>query len=87
MRTLSADAVGIPEFAAQPRAGGLAFDLSSHSRAGTALALGLDTPGTDYNVYVIGPDRSGRMSATRDFVAFLQSDFYRGMREMQDKSV
>ncbi len=68
VKELVARDVGIPEFDAEPAAGSMAFDLSSHSRAGAALALGLDTPGTDYNVYVIGPDRSGRMTATRDFV-------------------
>jgi predicted ATP-dependent protease len=68
MKELEARDVGIPEFDAVPAPGSMAFDLSSHSRAGAALALGLDTPGTDYNIYVIGPDRSGRMTATRDFV-------------------
>ena len=33
-----------------------------------ALQFGLDTPGNDYNVYVLGLDRSGRMTATREFV-------------------
>jgi predicted ATP-dependent protease len=68
MKELEARDVGIPEFDVEPVPGGMVFDLSSHARAGAALALGLDTPGTDYNIYVIGPDRSGRMTATRDFV-------------------
>ena len=68
MRELEAGDVGVPKFNAEPAADSMVFDLSSHARAGAALALGLDTPGTDYNIYVIGPDRSGRMTATRDFV-------------------
>jgi predicted ATP-dependent protease len=65
---LPADAVGLPEFTIAPTGAGRAFDLSSHAMARQALSFGLNTPGTDYNVYVLGPDRSGRMTATREFV-------------------
>ena len=30
--------------------------------------LGLERPGSQYNIYVLGPDRAGRMTATRDYV-------------------
>ncbi len=68
LRELSADAVGMPEFRFEAIREANAFDLSSHARAGQALQFGLDTPGNDYNVYVLGLDRSGRMTATREFV-------------------
>ncbi len=68
LKELAAAAVGIPEYQFEPATGVSAFDLSSHARAGQALQFGLDTPGNDHNVYVLGPDRSGRMTATREFV-------------------
>jgi predicted ATP-dependent protease len=68
LRELAADAVGMPEFRFEPTPDADAFDLSSHARARQALKFGLDTPGNDYNVYVLGLDRSGRMTATREFV-------------------
>ena len=68
LKELAAEAVGIPEYAFEPANGVSAFDLSSHARAGQALQFGLDTPGNDHNVYVLGLDRSGRMTATREFV-------------------
>jgi predicted ATP-dependent protease len=68
VRELTADAVGMPEFQFAPKSGVSAFDLSSHARARQALQFGLDTPGNDFNVYVLGLDRSGRMTATREFV-------------------
>ena len=68
VKELAADAVGIPDFSFEPANGVSVFDLSSHARAGQALQFGLDTPGNDHNVYVLGLDRSGRMTATREFV-------------------
>jgi predicted ATP-dependent protease len=67
-RELAASDIGLPEFEFTPRPDVRTFDLSSHATAGTALQFGLDTPGNDYNVYVLGPNRSGRMTATREFV-------------------
>jgi predicted ATP-dependent protease len=66
-RALDVTAVGMPVFPIANVVEGSAFDLSSHQRAREALAFGLDAPGTDYNVYVLGPDRSGRMTATRQY--------------------
>ncbi len=65
---LDAEVLGMPRFQVPAPLPGGAFDLSSHARAREALSFGLETPGTDYNVYVLGPDRAGRMSATREFV-------------------
>ena len=44
------------------------FALSSHKRAHEALRLGLERSGPQYNVYVIGPDQAGRMTATLRYV-------------------
>jgi predicted ATP-dependent protease len=68
VRELDARSVGLPEFEFEPSRGVRAFDLSSHANAGQALQFGLNAPGNDYNVYVLGPNRSGRMTATREFV-------------------
>jgi len=67
-KRLGAVDVGLPVFDVEPAPRARTFDLSSHALAGEALSFGLNTPGTDFNVYVLGPDRSGRMTATREFV-------------------
>ena len=72
LRRLAAEVVGPPIFApgaapaseAAPRI----FDLSSHRRARDALAFGLSVPELGYNVFVLGEDRSGRMTATLDLL-------------------
>ncbi len=61
---LQADAVGIPRFAATPIAGAGVFDLTSHARARAALDFGLSVGAVGFNVFVVGEDRSARMSAT-----------------------
>lgn len=68
-RSLSADAVGLPEFEV-PKAPEDAdvFDLSSHARAREALDFGASTRDPGYNVFVVGADRSGRMTATLDYL-------------------
>ncbi|MCP4326814.1 MAG: AAA family ATPase [Alphaproteobacteria bacterium] len=40
------------------------FDLSSHARARAALARGLAIDDPGFNIFVLGEDRSGRMTAT-----------------------
>lgn len=59
--------VGIPRFPWRD-APASAFQLSSHRRAREALdlALAIDAPG--YNVFVLGEDRTGRMSATMNYL-------------------
>jgi predicted ATP-dependent protease len=63
--------IGLPDHVVGDVGMAGAFDLSSHARAREALSFGLDTGGTEHNVYVLGPDRSGRMTATREFIATL----------------
>ncbi len=69
-RRLDAEAIGVPFFAAAPDAEdeppATAFDLSSHRRAREALEDGLAIEGVGFNIFVIGEDRSGRMTATLD---------------------
>ncbi len=68
MKTLRSDDVGMPihrfEIAQAPEV----FALSSHARAKEALALGLERPGPQFNIYVLGPDQAGRMTATREYI-------------------
>ena len=65
--------VGIPRFAWRD-APASAFLLSSHRRAREALdlALAIDAPG--YNVFVLGEDRTGRMTATMTYLRSLQRE-------------
>ena len=44
------------------------FDLSSHRRARDALEFGLGVPELGFNIFVVGEDRSGRMTATLDLL-------------------
>src|SRR5690348_13628071 len=68
VRQLPADAVGVPRFVVSEPAPGAAspgiFDLSSHRRARDALAFGLGVSDPGFNIFVLGEDRSGRMTAT-----------------------
>jgi predicted ATP-dependent protease len=65
--------VGIPRFPWR-EAPASAFLLSSHRRAREALdlALAIDAPG--YNVFVLGEDRTGRMSATMTYLRSLRGE-------------
>src|SRR5262245_47965504 len=69
MHVLRSTEIGIPRHEWEP-VGEDTFALSSHARAREALdfALSIDAPG--FNVYVLGEDRTGRMSAT---VAYLSA--------------
>ncbi|MEK9660435.1 MAG: Lon-like protease helical domain-containing protein, partial [Alphaproteobacteria bacterium] len=68
-KALSADAVGLPAFTAGPAPDGSgAFDLSSHRRAREALDFAMTTRDPGFNVFVVGADRSGRMTATLDYL-------------------
>jgi hypothetical protein len=66
---LSADAVGIPRFAATPVPEAGVFDLTSHARARDALDFGLSVAAVGFNIFVVGDDRSARMSATLAYVS------------------
>ncbi len=67
---LQADAVGIPRFTATPVMGAGVFDLTSHARAREALDFGLSVGALGFNIFVVGEDRSARMSAT---LAYLEA--------------
>ena len=67
MRALRATDIGIPRHGWQPGSEDT-FALSSHARAREALDLSLAINAPGFNVYVLGEDRTGRMSAT---VAYL----------------
>ena len=67
-KKLSADVVGIPEFPAGSRQEGAIFDLSSHRRAREALELALSMTEPGFNVFVLGENRSGRLTSTVDFL-------------------
>ena len=71
-RPLAADAVGPPAFALPAPAAAEPphiLDLSSHRRARDALAFGLRVPEMGFNIFVVGEDRSGRMTATLELLA------------------
>ena len=66
LRRLQAADLGVPRFHPAPAvetAVGL-FDLSSHRRAREALQRGLAVQDTGFNIFLLGDNRSGRMSAT-----------------------
>jgi len=72
-RELNAAEVGLPSFAAGPEApeddkAATLFDLSSHRRARDAIAFGLSISDPGFNLFVLGADRSGRMTATLAFL-------------------
>lgn len=68
-RKLTADRVGVPVFEPGTRRDGAIFDLSSHQRAREALELALSMSDSGFNVFVLGDDRSGRLTSA---VAFLE---------------
>jgi predicted ATP-dependent protease len=67
-RKLTADEVKLPQFAATPAATADVFSLSSHRRAREALDFGLSVTEPGFHIFVVGEDRSGRMTATMDFL-------------------
>ena len=67
-KKLAAGDVGIPRFSVPALRDGDVFALSSHSRAREALEFGLSVAAPGFNIFVLGADRSGRMTATLDFL-------------------
>jgi predicted ATP-dependent protease len=63
MRAFRAAEIGIPRHRWEPGSEDT-FALSSHARAREALDLALSIGAPGFNVYVLGEDRTGRMSAT-----------------------
>ena len=68
MRVLSAGEVGLPPFEPETGGTGEIFDLTSHRRAREALEFGLRVADPRFNVFVLGEERSGRLTATLEFV-------------------
>jgi predicted ATP-dependent protease len=69
IKKLEAGAVGIPHFEVPAPGDCDVFALSSHKRARAALEFGLCVNEPGFNIFVLGADRSGRMTAT---IAFLE---------------
>ena len=67
-RKLTADEVALPRFAAEAAKTADIFALSSHRRAREALEFGLSVTEVGFHIFVVGEDRSGRMTATLDFL-------------------
>src|SRR5437763_8894853 len=68
VREFAADEVGLPRFSFSPAGNVEVFDLDSHARAREALDLGLAVPGVGFNIFVVGEDRAGRMTATLNYL-------------------
>jgi predicted ATP-dependent protease len=68
VQELAASEVELPRFAASPAETVDVFDLGSHARAREALDFGLAVPGVGFNIFVIGEDRAGRMTATLGYL-------------------
>jgi predicted ATP-dependent protease len=67
-RELAAREVELPRFAFSPATDADVFDLGSHTRAREALDFGLTVLGIGFNIFVIGEDRAGRMTATLGYL-------------------
>ena len=73
-KALPASAVGLPRFTVPEPADGSVFDLSSHQRAREALQFGLSINDPGFNIFVVGEDRSSRMTSTLSFLEAAVSD-------------
>jgi predicted ATP-dependent protease len=70
-KKLDAATVGMPVHDAPPASTGSevdVFSLSSHARAREALEFGLIASDPGLNIFVVGEDRSGRMSTTLSYL-------------------
>jgi hypothetical protein len=68
MKTLAAEELEFPRFELGDAKDGEVFALSSHKRARDALELGMRIEGNGSNIFVIGEDRSGRLTSTISIV-------------------
>ncbi|MGQ0675680.1 MAG: Lon-like protease helical domain-containing protein, partial [Rhodospirillales bacterium] len=70
-KKIAAGDLRLPQFKAPPAAAKVyPFDFSSHKRAGQALKFGLSIADPAFNIFVLGENRSGRVTAT---FSYLQS--------------
>ena len=65
---LTAEEVGLPAFDVNPTESADVFNFSSHERAREAIKFGLSIDDPGYNVFVLGENRSGRMTAILSFL-------------------
>ena len=65
---MTADEVALPRFAPAAAISADVFALSSHRRAREALEFGLSVTEPGFHIFVVGEDRSGRMTATMNFL-------------------
>src|SRR5690348_12510726 len=69
VRSLAFHEIETPRFPITSAADAGIFDLSSHARAREALDFGLTVSGVGFNVFVMGDDRTERMTATMAHLA------------------
>lgn len=67
-KKLTAAEVALPIFAPATDTDGTIFDFTSHRRAREALEFALGIEDLGYNVFVLGEERSGRMTATLHYL-------------------
>jgi hypothetical protein len=67
-KKLTAAEVALPIFAPAADTDGTVFDFTSHRRAREALEFALGIEDLGYNVFVLGEERSGRMTATLHYL-------------------
>lgn len=68
IREIPAEDAGLPRFAVVPQQDAEIFQLDSHARARDALDFGLSVAGHGFNIFVVGEDRSARMTATLTYL-------------------
>lgn len=64
IKTIPVSELGLPAFDPGDKQDGVIFDLSSLKRAREALALALSMKDAGFNVFVLGENQSGRLTAT-----------------------
>jgi len=80
VREIGAEEAGLPAYdvpESDVHADARVFNLSSHARARDALDFGLRARDPGFNIFVLGEDRSGRMTAT---LAYLEAALAGGKR-------
>jgi len=68
IKKLPATAAGYPRFKPSKARHSSPFALTSHARARDALEFGLALEEPGFNIFILGDERSGRMTATLEFL-------------------
>jgi predicted ATP-dependent protease len=74
MKALRAEEIGLPVYKPGNASDGDVFKLSSHQRAREALEFGLGIEDSRFNIFVLGEERSGRLSSTLKFIEAISAD-------------